>query len=79
MKNDEEVYIDGELYLYSEYYNRLDALTHTDRGYTWTQKEGVPSIRCPMCHGDKFMIRIPKGYASIKLYCGCGQVLKMDG
>jgi hypothetical protein len=76
MKDRKEVIIEGELYRYCKFYNRLQSVCENGG---WSDKEGVPSIRRPKCHNDKFYIRIPsRGYASTILHCECGEVLKMD-
>lgn len=79
MKNREEVIVDGEPYRYSDCYNRLESYEILENGcYSWSQKEGVPSIRCPKCHNDKFSFRIGRGYGSTTLHCECGEVLTDD-
>ena len=79
MKDRKEVIVEGEIYKYSKFYNRLESYEILENGYhIWSQKEGVPSIRCPKCHNDKFVIRIPGGYGSTTLHCECGEVLEMD-
>lgn len=79
MKGGEEVIIEGKLYRYDEFYNRLEFMRKNDKElWEWDQEKGVPSIRCPKCYSGQFMIKMTKSYGSTELHCECGEILTMD-